>query len=123
MTAAAVSLVALIGWLFGLQTQRVGHDWNPRPSSTVFAVTAVLGGGAALLVVAQLSGGGLRPAQGPGTTAVVLIALVGWFIRQQTLQVGLDRNAQPSYADLATTAVLLLGAVFLALPHLYQLLT
>jgi hypothetical protein len=123
MTAAAVALVALIGWLFGLQAQRVGHDWNDRPSGAVLATTAVLGGGAALLVLMQLSGSGLRPAQGPGTTAVVLIALVGWFIRQQTLQVGLDRNARPSYAVLATTAVLGLGAVLLALPHLYELLT
>ena len=123
MTAAAVALVALIGWLFGLQAQRVGYDWNPRPSSAVFATTAVLGGGAALLVVTQLSGVGLRPAQGPGATAVALIALVGWFIRQQTLQVGLDRNARPSGAVLVTTVVLGLGAVLLALPHLYLLLT
>ena len=65
MTAAAVSLVALIGWLFGLQAQRVGHDWNPRPSSAVLATTAVLGGGAALLVVAQLSGAGLGSPRGP----------------------------------------------------------
>jgi hypothetical protein len=123
MTAAAVALVALIGWLFGLQVQRVGHDWNPRPSSAVLATTTVLGGGAALLVAMQLSGAGLRPAQGPGATAVALIALVGWFIRQQALQVGLDRNARPSGAVLVTTVVLGLGAVLLALPHLYLLLT
>ena len=43
MTAAAVALVALIGWLFGLQAQRVGTTGTPT-SSAVLATTAVLGG-------------------------------------------------------------------------------
>jgi hypothetical protein len=123
MTAAAVALVALIGWLFGLQTLRVGRDWNPRPSRAVLVTTAVLGGGAALLVVPQLYGGGHRPSQGPDLTAVALIALIGWLTGLQALRVGRDRNARPPRAARVTTAVLGAGAVLLAVPNLYRMVT
>ena len=34
MTAAAVALVALIGWLAGVQTVRVGRDRSAPPSTS-----------------------------------------------------------------------------------------
>ena len=50
----AVLLIALIGWLIGLQTLRVGRDWNARPSRAVRVTTALLAGGVVLLAVPQL---------------------------------------------------------------------
>jgi hypothetical protein len=123
MTAAAVALVALIGWLFGLQILLVGRDRNAWPSRAVRVTTAVLGGGAALLVVPQLYGDGDRPGRGPDLTAVALIALIGWFIGLQALRVGRDSHAPPSRAVRVTTAVLGWGAVLLAVPRLYLMVT
>jgi xanthosine utilization system XapX-like protein len=123
MTAAAVALVALIGWLFGLQVLRVGRDRNARPSRAALVTTAVLGGGAALLVVPQLYGGGHRPGLDPGLTAVALVTLIGWLTGLQTLRVGRNRNARPSRAVLVTTALLGAAAVLLAVPDLYLMLT
>jgi hypothetical protein len=54
MTAAAVALVALIGWLTGLQTLRVGRNRNARPSRAVLVTTALLGAAAVLLAVPDL---------------------------------------------------------------------
>jgi hypothetical protein len=50
----AVALVALIGWLVGLQAVRVEHDRYLRPSRAVLITTTVLSAGAALLVVPAL---------------------------------------------------------------------
>ena len=50
----AVALIALIGWLVGLQAVRVGHDRYVRPSRAVLITTAVLCAAAALLVVPDL---------------------------------------------------------------------
>jgi xanthosine utilization system XapX-like protein len=123
MTAAAVALVALIGWLFGLQILRVGRDLNARPSRAVLVTTAVLGGGAALLVIAQRHGGGHGPGQDPGLTAVALVTLIGWLTGLQTLRVGRDLNARPPRAVRVTTAVLGAAAVLLAVPDLYLMVT
>jgi xanthosine utilization system XapX-like protein len=119
--AAAVALVALIGWLLGLQALRVGRDWNAGPSRAVRVTTAVLGGGAALLVVLQLYSDH-RPGEGP-ETAVALIAFIGWLIGQQALRIGRDSHVRPSRAVRVTTAVLGGGAVLLAVPQLLLMLT
>jgi hypothetical protein len=121
--AAAVALVALISWLFGLQTLRVGRDRNTRPSRAVLVATGVLGGGAALLAVPQLYGGGHRPGQNSDLTAVALMAFLGWLIGLQTLRVGSDRYTRPPRAVLVTTAVLGGGAVLLGVPYLYLMVT
>lgn len=55
--------------------------------------------------------------------AVALIALIGWFIGLQTLQVGRDRTMRPTRAVLVTTAVLCGGAVVLVVPQLYSVVT
>lgn len=116
-----MALIALIGWLSGLQALRVGHDRNARPSAAVLATTAVLGGGAALLVAQQLGGGGTGQRADP--TAVALLALIGWCIGLQALRAGRDRSARPSLAALVTTAALGGGAALLVLPHLYRMVT
>jgi hypothetical protein len=124
MTAAAAALVALICWLCALQALRVGRDRNARPSRVVRVTTAVLGGAAAVLVVLVVRDHGGRPLeQGVDPTPVALLAVMGWFVAQQGLRVGRDGNAPSSPAALVTTAVLVGGAVLLAVPHLYLLVT
>jgi hypothetical protein len=123
MTAAAATLVGLICWLCALQTLRVGRDRNARPSRVVRVTTAVLGGAAAVLVVRVLYHGGRPLEHGVDPTAVALLAVVGWFVAQQSRQVGRDGNAPSSPAVSVTTAVLVGGAVLLAVPHLYLLVT
>jgi hypothetical protein len=121
MTAAAAALVALICWLCALQALRVGRNRNARPSRVVRVTTAVLGGAAAVLVVRDHGGRPLE--QGVDPTPVALLAVMGWFVAQQGLRVGRDGNAPSSPAALVTTAVLVGGAVLLAVPHLYLLVT
>jgi len=123
MTAAAVALVALIGWLAGVQTVRVGRDRSARPSRAVLVTTAVLGGAAVLLVVPQLDAARQRAGQAPDLTAVALIAVIAWLVGQQLQRVGRDRNPRPSRAALATTAVLAGGAGLLVVPRLYLMVT
>jgi hypothetical protein len=123
MTAEAVALVALIGWLAGVQTVRVGRDRSVRPSRAVLVTTAVLGGAAVLLVVPQLDGGSHQAARGPDPTVVALIAMIVWLVGQQVLRVGRDRSPRPSGVVLATTAVLAGGAVVLTVPRLYLMVT
>jgi hypothetical protein len=121
MSTASVALIALIGWLSGLQTLRVGRDRNPRPPRAVLVTTAALGVGAALLVGQQLTGPGAGPRADP--TAVVLVALLGWIVGLQTLGAGRDRSPRPSPVVLVTTVVLSGGAVLLVVPHLYRMVT
>ena len=123
MTAAAVALVALIGWLAGVQAVRVGQDRSARPSREVLVTTAVLGGAAVLLVVPQLDAARQRAGEAPDLTAVALIAVIAWLVGQQVLRVGRDRNPRPSREVLATTAVLAGGAVVLVVPRLYVMVT
>jgi hypothetical protein len=123
MTAASLALVVLIGWLAVLQVVRVGRDRNPRATREVIMTTAVLGGAAALLMVPPLLAGGDRPGLGPDLTAVALIALLGWLVVQQTVRIGRDSPAYPSRAVRVTTAVLSWGAVLLAVPQLYLMVT
>lgn len=123
MTAAAVALVALVGWLAGVQTVRVGRDRSARPSRAVLVTTAVLGGAAVLLVVPPLDAARQRAGPAPDLTAVALIAVIGWLVGQQVLRVGRDRNPRPSRALLATTAVLAGGAGVLVVPRLYLMVT
>lgn len=123
MTAAAAALVALICWLCVLQALRVGRGRHARPSRAVRVTTAVLGGAAAVLVVRVLYDAARPPGQGVDPTAVALLAVVGWFVAQQSRQVGRDGNAPSSPAASVTTAVLVGGAVLLAVPALYLLVT
>ena len=121
MSTASVTLIALIGWLSGLQALRVGHDRNPRPSRAELGTTIVLAVGAALLVSRQLAGEGVAPHADP--TAVALVALLGWFVGLQTLRAGHDRSPRPSPAVVITTVALTGGAVALVVPHLYRMVT
>ena len=123
MTAATVALVALIGWLGGVQTVRVGQDRSARSSRAVLVTTAVLGGAAVLLVLPRLEAARQRAGQVPDLTAVALIAVIAWLVGQQVLQVGRDRNPLPSRAVLATTAVLAGTAGVLVVPRLYLMVT
>ena len=123
MTAATVALVALIGWLAGVQTARVGQDGSARLSRAVFVTTAVLGGAVVLLVVPQVEAARQRAGRAPDLTAVALVAVIAWLVGQQVLRVGLDRNPRPSRAVLATTAVLAGGAGVLVVPRLYLMVT
>ena len=123
MTAATVALVALIGWLVGLQTLCVGRDRNTPVSGLPFVTTAALGAGAAVLLARHLYDGNHRPGQGRDLTAVALIALISWLLEQQTLRIGQDRSARPSRAALMTATVLGGGAVVLFVPQLYRLVT
>ena len=123
MTAATVALVALIGWLGGVQTVRVGQDRSARSSRAVLVTTAVLGGAAVLLVLPRLEAARQRAGQVPDLTAVALIAVIAWLVGQQVLQVGRDRNPLPSWAVLATTAVLAGTAGVLVVPRLYLMVT
>jgi hypothetical protein len=123
MIAAAAALVALICWLSALQTRRVGRHRKARPTRVVRVTTAVLGGAAAVLVGRVLYHDGRLLEQGVDPTAVALVAVIGWFVAQQSRQVGRDGNAPSSPAASVTTAVLVGGAVLLAVPHLYLLVT
>lgn len=123
MTAAAVALVALIGWLAGVQTARVGQDRSARLSRAVFVTTAVLGGAVVLLVVPQLETARPRAGQAPDLTAAALMAVIAWLVGQQVLLVGRDRNPRPSRAVIATTAMLAGGAAVLVVPRLYLMVT
>ena len=104
MTTAAVALIALIGWLFGLQTLRVGRDHDVRPPRAVLVTTALLCVGAALLVAQQLAAPGTDPRVDP--TAVALVALLGWIVGLQTLRAGLDSEHAAVPAVLVTTVAL-----------------
>lgn len=121
MSTASVALIALIGWLSGLQTVRVGRDHDVRPPRAALVTTALLGVGAALLVAQQLAAPGTYPRVDP--TAVALVALLGWIVGLQTLRAGRDRSTRPSPAVLVTTVALGGGAVLLVVPHLYRMVT
>jgi len=123
MTAATVALVALIGWLVGLQTRRVGRDRNTPVSRVPLVTTAALGAAAAVLLARHLYDENHRPGQGRDLTAIALIALISWLLEQQTLRIGNDRNARPSHAAILTATVLGGGAVVLFVPPLYRLVT
>ena len=123
MTAAAVALVALIGWLAGVQTARVGQDRSARLSRAVFVTTAVLGGAVVLLVVPQVEAARQRAGRAPDLTAVALIASIAWLVGQQVLRVGRDQDPRPSRAVLATTAMLAGAAGVLVVPRLYLMVT
>jgi cytochrome bd-type quinol oxidase subunit 2 len=123
MTAAAVALVGLIGWLAGVQTVRVGQDRSAPLSRVAFVTTAVLCAAVVLLVVPQVEAARQRAGRAPDLTAVALVAVIAWLVGQQVLRVGLDRNPRPSRAVLATTAVLAGGAGVLVLPRLYLMVT
>jgi hypothetical protein len=52
--AAALVLIALIGWFVGLQAVRVADDGSARPSRAVLVTNVVLCGAAAVLVLPRL---------------------------------------------------------------------
>jgi hypothetical protein len=118
--AASVALAVLIGWLVGLQAVGVGRDRDVPASLAARRTTAVLGAGAALLVVPRLHAHGLL--SGPGVTAVALIALIGWLVGLQAVRVGWDSRVMSPRAMRETTAVLAAGVLLLAVPDLYHLL-
>ena len=123
MSAPAVALLLLIGWLVGLQAVWVGRDGRARLSRAVRVTTAVLCGGAALLAVPRFDSRGLVPDHGPDLTALALVAFSGWLVGLQALRVGHGSRAPRSRAVRVTTFVLGAGAVLLALPDLHQMLT
>ena len=123
MTAAAVALVGLIGWLAGVQTVRVGQDRSAPLSRVALVATAVLCAAVVLLVVPQVEAARQRAGRAPDLTAVALVAVIAWLVGQQVLRVGQDRNPRPSRAVLATTAVLAGGAGVLVVPRLYLMVT
>jgi cytochrome bd-type quinol oxidase subunit 2 len=123
MTAAAVALVGLIGWLAGVQTVRVGQDRSAPLSRAALVATAVLCAAVVLLVVPQVEAARQRAGRAPDLTAVALVAVIAWLVGQQVLRVGLDRNPRPSRAVLATTAVIAGGAGALVVPRLYLMVT
>ena len=123
MTAAAVALVGLIGWLAGVQTVRVGQDRSAPLSRVALVTTAALCAAVVLLVVPQVEAARQRAGRAPDLTAVALVAVIAWLVGQQVLRVGLDRNPRPSRAVLATTAVLAGGAGVLVVPRLYLMVT
>lgn len=123
MTAAAVALIALIGWLAVVQTMRVGQDRSAPLSRVGLVTTAVLCGAVVLLVVPQVEAARQRAGRAPDLTAVALIAFIGWLVGQQVLRAREDRNTRPSRAVLATTAVLAGGAGVLVVPRLYLMVT
>jgi cytochrome bd-type quinol oxidase subunit 2 len=123
MTAAAVALVGLIGWLAGVQTVRVGQDRSAPLSPVALVATAVLCAAVVLLVVPQVEAARQRAGRAPDLTAVALGAVIAWLVGQQVLRVGQDRNPRPSRAVLATTAVLAGGAGVLVVPRLYLMVT
>ena len=123
MTAAAVALVGLIGWLAGVQTVRVGQDRSALLSRVALVTSAALCAAVVLLVVPQVEAARQRAGRAPDLTAVALVAVIAWLVGQQVLRVGLDRNPRPSRAVLATTAVLAGGAGVLVVPRLYLMVT
>jgi hypothetical protein len=123
MIATPVALGLLIGWLVGLQAVWVGRDLSLRAPQAVRITTAVLSGGAALLVVPRLHARGLLV--GPDVTAAVILAAAGWFAGLQAVQAGRDSPRSPlrsSRAARMTTVVLSAGVLLLAVPDLYHLL-
>lgn len=120
MIAASVALAVLIGWLVGLQAVQVGRDHDVPASSAARRTTAVLGAGAALLVVPRLHTHGLLSS--PDVTAVALIVLIAWLVGLQALRVGWDLRVMSPQAMRGTTAVLAAGVLLLGVPDLYHLL-
>jgi hypothetical protein len=121
MSAASLALIALIGWLFAAQSRRTGRDRRTPSSVGELVTTVVLVGGAALLVAQELDGGGTAPQV--DLTAVAMVAVTAWFVGLQTRRAGSDGSEGTSPAVLLTTVLLGFGAILLAVPHLYSMVT